>query len=60
VLNASLKELTSVLKHALRLFAINYILNLIYIYIYNIIKVLIKLILLIKKVEGLSIIIAYT
>jgi hypothetical protein len=58
VLNASLKELTSVLKHVLKLFAINYILNLIY--IYNIIKVLIKLILLIKKVESLSIIIAYT
>jgi hypothetical protein len=51
VLNASLKELISILRNALRLFIIDYILNLIY--MRNIIKVLIKLALLIKKVKGL-------
>jgi hypothetical protein len=64
VLNASLKELISILRNALRLFIIDYILNLIY--MRNIIKVLIKLALLIKKVKGLinvkslSIIVDYT
>jgi hypothetical protein len=54
VLNTSLKELIGILdilENALKLFIINYILNLIY--IYNVIKVLIKLALLIKKVKGL-------
>jgi len=51
VLNTSLKELISILENALRLFIINCILNLIY--IYSVIKVLIKLALLIKKVRGL-------
>jgi hypothetical protein len=64
VLNASLKELISILRNALRLFIIDYILNLIY--MRNIIKVLIKLALLIKKVKGLinvkslSVIVDYT
>jgi hypothetical protein len=51
VLNTSLKELISILENTLRLFVIDCILNLIY--IYNVIKVLIKLALLIKKVRGL-------
>jgi hypothetical protein len=51
MLNTSSKKLISILENALKLFIIKYILN--SMRIYNIIKVLIKLALLIKKVKGL-------